>query len=232
MSSMLLLLSLAVATPEAGRVLVMDLEGVSVDAADADAATRVVAAAAAEIEGVSVMSAADIRRLASLEADRLSAGCEQDTSCMAEIAGAMGAEQILFGSLSRLGSTTTVVLSLYNARTTKVARRSFDVTDNGALPRLLRTTTTELLGGDVDAAAPAPAVGNGPSAGFVTLGAGLGLLVVGGATAGFAEFMVQDRNGDGAVKPTWQSIGLGALGGAAVGLVVAGVGGAMMAGGL
>jgi hypothetical protein len=228
---MLLLLSLAVATPEAGRVLVMDLEGVSVDAADADAATRVVAAAAAEVEGVSVMSAADIRRLASLEADRLQAGCEQDASCMAEIAGAMGAEQIIFGSLSRLGATTTVVLSLYDARTTKVTRRSFDVTDAGTLPRLLRSTTADLLGGDVAPSAPPPTAG--PSAGVITLGAGLGLAVVGGATALVAEYaFVQNPDGNGAEKPTWQMVGLGGLVGAGVGVVVAGVGGALMAGGL
>jgi hypothetical protein len=229
---MLLFLSLAVAAPEAGRVLVMDLEGVSVDAADADAATRVVAAAAAEVEGVSVMSAADIRRLASLEADRLQAGCEQDTSCMAEIAGAMGAEQIIFGSLSRLGTTTTVVLSLYDARTTKVTRRSFDVTDAGTLPRLLRSTTADLLGGDV-APSVDPATTAGPSAGVITLGAGLGLAVVGGATALVAEFaFVQNPDGNGAEKPTWQLVGLGGLVGAGVGVVVAGVGGALMAGGL
>jgi len=207
----------------------MDFEGVSVDAADADAATRVVAAAAAEVEGVSVMSAADIRRLAALEADRLNAGCEQDASCLAEIAGAMGAEQVLFGSLSRLGSTTTVVLSLYDARTTKVVRRSFDVTDAGTLPPLLRTATAELLGGTVEAPAPSP---RGSSAGIITLGTGLGLVVVGGAAAGIAELMVQNPDGDGAAKATWQNVGLGALGGAALGLVVAGVGGAMMAGGL
>lgn len=229
MSSTLLLLSLALATPENGRVLVMDIEGVGVEAADADAATRVVAAAAAEVEGVSVMSAADIRRLAALEADRLNAGCEEDTSCLAEIAGAMGAEQVLFGSLSRLGSTTTVVLSLYDARTTRVSRRSFDVTDAGALPPLLRTATAGLLGDP--GAVVAPAVG-GPSAGVITLGTGLGLLVVGGATAGIAEVMVQDPGGDGAAKGTWQTVGLGALGGAVVGLLVAGVGGALMAGGL
>ena len=227
MSPLPLLLSLALATPVVGRVLVMDLEGISVDAADADAATRVVAAAAAEIEGVTVMSAADIRRLASLESDRLKAGCEQDASCMAEIADTMGAEHILFGSLGKLGSTTTVVLSLFNARTTKVTRRSFDVTDAGTLPRLLREATADLLGG-TKTAAP----GAGPSAGLVTLGVGAGLLVVGGASAGIAELMVQAPDGDGDAKATWQTVGLVALGGAAVGLIVVGVGGALMAGGL
>jgi hypothetical protein len=230
-SCALLFLALAVATPEAGRVLVMDLEGVGVDAADADAATRVVAAAAAEVEGVNVMSAADIRRLAALEADRLNAGCEQDASCLAEIAGAMGAEQVLFGSLSRLGSTTTVILSLYDARTTMVTRRSFDVTDAGALPRLLRASTSELIGGEVEAP-PAPVVGSGPSVGAITLGVGLGVVVVGGAAAGLAELMVQDPDGNGDAKADWQNVGLLALGGAALGLVVAGVGGALIAGGL
>ena len=225
MSPTTLMLFLALAAPDAGRVLVMDLEGVSVDAADADAATRVVAAAAAEVDGVSVMSAADLRRLAALEADRLNAGCEQDSGCLAEIAGAMGAEQVLFGSLSRLGSTTTVVLSLYDARTTTVSRRSFDVSDAGALPLLLRKATADLLGGALDVAPP-PA---GSSAGVITLGAGLSVAVVGGVVAGVAEYLVQRPDGDGGDKATWQVVGFGALGGVVLGLVAAGVGGALIA---
>ena len=229
--NVLLALTLVLATADASdRVLVMDLEAISVAPEDADAATRLVAAAAAEVDGVVVMSSADLRRLASLEADRFKAGCDDDASCMAELAGALGAERVLYGSLSRLGSTTTVVLSLYDAQTTKVTRRSFDVADMGAMPSLLRVSTTELLGGEVKAAAPAA---RGSMLGVATLGTGLGLIAVGAATGLVAEYaFVQDPDGDGAAKPTWQTVGVAGVVGAAVGLTVAVVGGALMAGGL
>src|SRR5690606_21117733 len=107
----LLLLTLALAPAAAAdgaapaaptRVLVMDLEAVGIAADDVVAATRVVAAAAAEVTGVAVMSAAELRAMADLEVDRQNAGCGDDTSCVADIAGAMGAELVLFGSLSKL----------------------------------------------------------------------------------------------------------------------------------
>lgn len=233
-TSLFCVLALAAAEPQ--RVLVIDFEAVSVAAADADAATRIVAAAAASVDGIQVLSSADLRRIASFETERLQAGCADDAGCMAELAGALNAERVLYGSLSRLGTTTTTVLSLYDAGTTTVARRSFDVSDMSALPPLLRKNTTALLSSSTSssstskrapkAEAPAPVLG------VATLGGGLGVALLGGATALVAEYgFVQDKNGDGAQKPTWQIVGIGGVAVAGVGLAVAAVGGVLMAGG-
>jgi hypothetical protein len=114
----------------------MDFEGVSLSAEDANAATRVVAAAAGEVVGANVMSA-------------------------------------------------------------------------------------ELLGGTAPKAA-----------GVVSVGVGVGVVVIGAVVATIGELQVQNGYGVGAEKPTWQAIGVSGLVGAAVGVVVVGVGGALMAGGV
>jgi len=220
---------IAAATP-AQQVLVMDLEAVGVADNEASAATRVVAAAAAEVDGVVVMSAADLRRLAQLEGEKANVGCTNDTDCLADIAGALGAERVIFGSLSRLGSTTTVVLSLYEVQTHQATRRSFDVADLNGLSALLRANTTSLLtGSSLTTTAPPPTTSS--SRNVVPLALGIGAGVVGGATAGLMDAFIQDKNASGDAKETYRLIGYGGLGLAAVGVVVAVVGGVIFVGG-
>jgi hypothetical protein len=225
---------LSTASPQAGRVLVMDLEAIGVPVDEASAATRVVAAAAADVDGVVVMSAAELRRLAELEGTKATAGCSDDANCLADIAGALGAERVIFGSLSRLGSTTTVVLSLYTSATQRAERRSFDVVDMNGLSVLLRSNTASLLAGTPssgdDGAPPDPSAGP-ISAGVVPLIAGVSVLVLGGGTAIVSEAMVQDPAENGALKGTMQPVGLVGVGAAIVGAAVSIVGVVMMFGG-
>jgi len=220
---------LAVAGPSQ-QVLVMDLEAVGVADNEASAATRVVAAAAAEVEGVVVMSAADLRRLAQLEGEKANVGCTSDTDCLADIAGALGAERVIFGSLSRLGGTTTVVLSLYDVSTHNAVRRSFDVADLNGLSALLRANTTALLM-PTSATEPLPPVVTTSSKNFVPLIAGLSAVAVGAGTAGVMEYFIQDSTGDGDTKEVCRYVGLGGVGVAVVGVVVAVIGGVMVVGG-
>ena len=197
----------------------MDLEALGDDVADARAATRVVAAAAADVDGLVVMSAADIRRLADLEAERYTAGCANDESCVAEIAGALGADRVLYGSFSRLGKTITVSLSLYSTTTQTIDRRSVDVDDVNGLARRLRSETVGLLHshlrGDVD---------DGVSPGLITTAAGGGLALAGAVAAAGGEIIVQQRGVDGATKTSARTVGLSGLVGVALGITVATVG--------
>ena len=193
-----------------------------------------VAAAAADVDGVIVMSAAELRRLAELEGTKATAGCSDDANCLADIAGALGAERVIFGSMSRLGSTTTVVLSLYTSATERAERRSFDVADMNGLSVLLRSNTVSLLSGTPSAAdevAPAAPSAEPMTAGVVPLIAGVSVLVLGGGTAIVSEAMVQDPAGDGALKETMQAVGLVGVGAAVVGAAVSIVGVVMMFGG-
>jgi hypothetical protein len=145
--SLFLVLALLHQAPDTSpvrRVLVLDVEAVGVSDDDAAATTRLVASAASEVSGIEVISANELRRLAALEADKMAAGCE-DATCLAELAGALGAECVLFGSLSRLGTTTTASLSLYTAVDGHTERRSVDVTDLSQLPSAVRERTRDLL---------------------------------------------------------------------------------------
>ncbi len=222
------LFALACAAPD--KVLVLDLEAVGITADDAAAATRVVAAAADEVEGVEIMSAAELRSLAALEGTRAVSGCA-DTSCMADIAGALGAQRIIFGSLSKLGSTTTVVLSLYDAATQNATRRSFDVASFDGLAALLRSNTTTLLSGanaPMPAAAAAAPASNGP--GLAVCATGIGIAVLGTATAVAGDLMVQNPKVAGDTKETMRTVGIAGVVAGVVGVAVAAVGGVMLMG--
>ena len=252
MHSLLCLLALTAAAGEQ-RVLVLDLEAVGVPATEAAAATRIITGAASEAPGRVIMSTADLRRLAALEADKYSAGCMDDASCVADLAGALGAEQVLYGALSRLGSTTTVSLSLYTASSGDVQRRSVDVKDIDDLAPILRAKTAELLagagatstkgqaadgradGGDGREAGgdegPTVANGEGGSTAGLIVGIVGGVVAAAGAGAAiYSEVKIQDPKGAGSEKETWQLVGLGGIAAVAVGVVVAVVGGVMIGG--
>ena len=210
--SALLLLALAAPVaaeaPAAQRLLVLDVEVVDTTI-DAQAATRVMAAAAAEVPGYAVLSAADVRAMVNLEADRQSAGCTTN-SCLTELADAMGAGLVLFGSVSTLGDTTTTTVSLYASATQTIQKRSFTSSTN-ALAGPLRTTTIALLKGRDP---PSPAL----------LLAGAGTAVVGGAAAGLGALVVGSSTAEN--KDVWLTVGRVGVVAAAVG-VVAGVVGAV-----
>lgn len=207
-------------------MLVLDFEAIGVDANDAAAATRVVASAAAEVSGTEVFSAADLRRLAALEADKSAAGCS-DSSCLAEMAGALGAEAVLFGSLSRLGSTTTASLSLYTAADQHIERASVDVNDLSMLSEALRARTGELLGRNQIAEPVDEKPGNPLFWGVV---GGAGVTVAGAALTTVAEILIEDPKRDAADKSTARIVGYVGLSAAVVGVVTTTV--CVIAGGL
>ena len=75
------------------------------------------------IEGMSVISQADVRALLELEANKQGLGCSE-AGCMTEIAGSLGAELMVSPSLSRVGSTYVASLVLIRVERAKVARRA------------------------------------------------------------------------------------------------------------
>src|SRR5947208_529141 len=86
------------ASPNADRVLVADVKGDNVDAA-ALAVIRDAVTTALANEGVEVVSFADARNLADVDASKAGVGCDTaSASCQAELAQALGARFIVFGS--------------------------------------------------------------------------------------------------------------------------------------
>jgi hypothetical protein len=59
--------------------------------------------------GYRVIGASDVRSMLALEAQKSKLGC-QETGCLAEIGGALGAQEVVTGSLVRLGDTFVLTL--------------------------------------------------------------------------------------------------------------------------
>ena len=127
-----LALLVAVADP---RLLVLELEPIGVETSLTRSIDPLVLAGAA-VDGVSLIAQSEIKTIASVEAEKAQMGCDSST-CLAELAGALGARFVLFGSVSRLGSTTTVALSVYDNTTSTIVRDSLAGDDVGTLPKLL-----------------------------------------------------------------------------------------------
>ena len=101
--------------PKARRILVLDLRQ---EGGSGESIARLVrdstATYLAKKQGVEVLSTEDLRQALEVEAERQALGCDT-SSCLAEIAGAMGADLIVHGSVGQLGSTTVVHLNLFDA---------------------------------------------------------------------------------------------------------------------
>lgn len=75
------------------------------------------------VQGMSVISQDDVRALLELEANKQQLGCNE-TSCMTEIAGSLGAELLATAGIGRLGSTWVVSITLIRVDSAAVVRRT------------------------------------------------------------------------------------------------------------
>lgn len=181
-------------------MLVLDVEVVGNNTVDAAAASRVMAAAAAEVPGYTVLSTADLRAMVNLEVDRQNAGCTTN-SCLTELADAMGAGLVLFGSVSTLGDTTTTTVSLYASATQALQKRSFTSSTQGLAAPLRAETITLLTGREPRSP--------------VLLATGLVVTAVGAAAAGVGAWQVGTASVEN--KDVWVIVGR-------AGLIVGGIG--------
>lgn len=72
-----------------------------------------------------VMSSADVATLLDAERQKQLVGCS-DESCLAEIGGALGAELLVVGNVSRLGGRAVLTLKLIDTRETKLVKQLAD----------------------------------------------------------------------------------------------------------
>jgi hypothetical protein len=114
--------SMAARVAERPRVLVLSPTCNDVDEATSDVITQSIVQAMADHPEVEVLSSADLAALAALESTKQAVGCE-DVSCLAEIAGAMGAQYVVFGSISYVDELYVANLSLFDADQAKPIQR-------------------------------------------------------------------------------------------------------------
>lgn len=217
-----LLLSLALVTPTAAaepapekrRVLVLDFTADGVDAPTARTLTAIVATAFARDQRYLVTSGADLRAAVDVESSRQAMACA-DQSCMADLAGALGAELVVSGSVGKLGDLLVVTISLYDAALQASAgKRKVEDKDLAALSPRLDAAVEDMLGGRAMSTSSSTSFNPVP---VVALVGGGALIVVGGLAAGYGYVVSSDPASLGADKE------LAAIAFPA-GLVVAGVG--------
>jgi hypothetical protein len=122
-------LLVAAATTAAPRILVVDLEVRDADVALRAPTTALVVRKLEATGRYDVVAGEDVRRALELAASQQAAGCDA-TSCLDEIAGALGARFVLFGDLTQLDGETHLTLSLFDHEVLRSVARA-----TAALPR-------------------------------------------------------------------------------------------------
>lgn len=130
--------------PRILRVAVSDFEATDVDPAVARLVADAVVAELRKLEHLSVIGMQEIRDMLDLEAEKQALGCDEQESCLAEIAGALGVDLLVTGTLAQVGEGSLIGMRRIDQRDAKVTG-----TFNERLPR---------AGGDEFFAAVGPAV--------------------------------------------------------------------------
>jgi TolB-like protein len=99
----------------------------------------------ATVDALEVLSAADVKQMVELEAEKEAMGCS-DNSCLAELAGALGADLVVFGDVSRLGALIIVNINLFDSVKARAAGRiSIQTKDIESLPAELTAAVRKLV---------------------------------------------------------------------------------------
>lgn len=140
------------AAPPAERlsVVVLDLQSTNATPETARLITDLVAVSLQRTRALQVLTSEDVRSVMAFEAERQTAGCD-DVSCLAELAGALGAALVVHGSVGQLGELFVVNLNLFDSREARsVGRESAQVRDRAELPSAIDGMARRLVGGVVE----------------------------------------------------------------------------------
>jgi len=107
------------------RVAVYDLELSNIPKGLGSATTEALLQEVRKLEGVSAIGMDEVREMLDFEAQRQAMGCDADDACLAEIAGALGVDEILTGKLTEQADGRMMVLKRIDQRRAQV-RETFD----------------------------------------------------------------------------------------------------------
>jgi hypothetical protein len=177
----------------AERVLILEPTSMSVNAETLATIASLLSVEIGKMGTFEVVSAGELKKMADLEGEKAAVGCES-TSCLADLAGALGARLIVFGDAATLGTLIVVNLSLFDASTGRsVNRVSMRVSSVEKLPDELTVAVTELFPRAAPTAATAATPQGTPAWWTVTLlGGGAAVALAGLA---FDVFAPSSRNG-------------------------------------
>jgi hypothetical protein len=196
----LLALALTLSAPAAGEpkedgkpsLLVLSLEPTGVTEDEAKILDGMIANALTRHESVQVVTADELQQMMELEGEKQAMGCDT-TSCLGEIAGAMGARFVLFGKAGVFGELFVVQLNLYDSEAARAVTReeikadSLDVVAERVQPAV-DALVSHITG---EPAVPVAESGVSP---LLLVGAGVGaagVLAAAGTGVGLAIFLSQ-----------------------------------------
>lgn len=105
------------------KVAVMDLKPTGVAPEVAASLTGIVANELERLQVFSVISPDEIRAMVTREAQQQALGCDADSTCLADIGGALGTRYLASGAIGKVGDTYTMTLSMTDTEKAKVVGR-------------------------------------------------------------------------------------------------------------
>lgn len=136
------------AVTEAGpvRLLVMDLRNDGVTPATQRIVGDALVVELTGTDNLEVLSSEDVRRMADFDASRTEIGCDE-ASCLAELANALGAQVVVYGSIGTLGRLIVVTLNVFDSQKARsVGRETIRADTLEELPPLIEASTRRLVG--------------------------------------------------------------------------------------
>ncbi len=121
------------------KVLLLDPKILNLDEKTAKLITSFITAELSQHETLEIISGEDMRRMMELEAEKQTVGCDDNNNCLAELAGALGADLVIYGELGKLGNQYMLQQSLFNTKAGKaMARISVQSESVDSIPGQLR----------------------------------------------------------------------------------------------
>lgn len=122
-----LVLAALLAFPATGRaaeqIVVPEVSTSGVEPHIATLVTELILEALLNRHGVRALGPSDVKDMLDVEQQKMLLGCDQN-SCMAELAGAMGAKRVIAGRVGRLGSMHVVTLKLVDTTSAQIVARA------------------------------------------------------------------------------------------------------------
>jgi TolB-like protein len=148
------------------RIAVLDIRALGTDTQKAELLNEIALTEAATIaNGFEVIGKSDINAVIGFEKQKQVMGCGDDSTCLAEIGGALGVDYILVGSLGAMGALFRLDLKLVDAKKARVRSR-VGVTVEGSESKLVaavQKAVHDLLNPLIPTEAPAVAAGGAPA---------------------------------------------------------------------
>ena len=142
----------------ASQIVAMDVDPAGgVKKRIATALTPMLHSELSRVQGISLITQDDIRAMLKLDATKGSVGCD-DSSCLADIAGALGAELLVTAKLGRVGRSYNLTLTLIQVDGAQVLRRVNGQAKGSeeAAGEALQSAVGQLFSGELPEAARGP----------------------------------------------------------------------------